>query len=59
MPKVTAVIGEQEVGAAFEARIAAAANQLIENYCVVEHNSCMTLRHGRLNHIFELVGVSY
>jgi hypothetical protein len=57
MPQVTAVIGAQEPRAEFEVRIANAVNLLVGNYNVTEHNACQGLRHGRLNHVFELVGV--
>jgi hypothetical protein len=60
MLKVIVVIGERETKAVFEARIATAANQLVGNYSVPKHHVCSTQpRHGRLNHIFELVGVKY
>jgi hypothetical protein len=59
MLKVTAIIEKQEAGAAFEAQIIAAANQLIGNYYTAEHNACTTLRHGQLNRVFELASVSY
>jgi hypothetical protein len=57
--QVTAVIGEKETLAAFEARVVAAANVLVGNYIPIGHKSCMTqLRHGWLNRVFELVGVT-
>jgi hypothetical protein len=60
MLKVIVVIGERETKAVFKARIATAANQLVGNYSVPKHHVCSTQpRHGRLNHIFELVGVKY
>jgi hypothetical protein len=59
MPMVTPVIRAQETGAAFEARIASTANQLIGNYTTTEHASSATLQHGRPSHVFELTGVSY
>jgi hypothetical protein len=60
MLKVTAVIGKQETGVAFEGRIVAAVNQLVRNYIATENHSCTTqLRHDRLNRVFELAGVSY
>jgi hypothetical protein len=59
MPKVACVIGEQETGGTFEARIAMATNQLVGNYNATEHSACSKLWHGRLNHIFELAGVNY
>jgi hypothetical protein len=59
MPKVTAVIGKQEARAAFQTRIAAVVNRLIGNYCTMEHTACVTLRHGRLNRVFELADMSY
>jgi hypothetical protein len=46
MMKVTPTIGKQESEAAFEARIVAAANLLVGNYCVPEHNSYTGLWHG-------------
>jgi hypothetical protein len=47
MPKVTLIIGKEEMGWTW---IAAAANQLVGNYSAMEHNACaMQLRHGRLN----------
>jgi hypothetical protein len=51
MPQVNPVIGAQDLGAAFEARIANAANLLVGNYNITEHNICKGL------HIFELAGV--
>jgi hypothetical protein len=39
------------------ARVENAANLLVGNYNIVEHNAYQGLRHGRLNRIFELVGV--
>jgi hypothetical protein len=30
-----------------------------QNYSPTEHNACSKLRHGRLNHVFELAGMSY
>jgi hypothetical protein len=46
MPLVAAVIGAQEPGAEFEARITNAVNLLVGNYNVTEHNACQGLRHG-------------
>jgi hypothetical protein len=40
MPQVTAVIGAQEPGAEFEARVTNAMNLLVGNYNVTEHNTC-------------------
>jgi hypothetical protein len=40
MPKVIPIIGKQEAGAAFEAWIAAAVNQLVGNYNATGHNAC-------------------
>jgi hypothetical protein len=57
MPQATAVIGAQEPGAEFEARITNVVNLLVGNYNIIEHNACQGLWHGRLNHVFELVGV--
>jgi hypothetical protein len=57
MPQVTAIIGAQESGAEFEARITNAMNLLVGNYNITEHNACQELRHGWVNHIFELVRV--
>jgi hypothetical protein len=47
----------RESEAAFEGQIVAAANLLVDNHFMTEHNSYMGLRHGRLNHLFELDGV--
>jgi hypothetical protein len=41
----------------FEARIVNAANLLVGNYNVAEHNTYQGLRHGRLNHVSILAGV--
>jgi hypothetical protein len=57
MPQVDTAIRTGESGAEFEARIMNAANLLVGNYNVVEHNAYQELRHGRLNHVFELAGV--
>jgi hypothetical protein len=57
MPLVDAVIGYEESRAKFEARIVNAANLLVDNYNIAEHNAYQGLRHGQLNHIFELAGV--
>jgi hypothetical protein len=57
MPQVTPVIGAQEVGAAFEARMANAASLLVGNYNITEHNAYKGIRHGRLNRVFELASV--
>jgi hypothetical protein len=57
MPNVTPTIGKQKSEAAFKAWIVATANLLVGNYCMMELNSCMGLRHGLLNHVFELAGV--
>jgi hypothetical protein len=35
-----------------------AANQLVGNYSTTEHSTCLKLRHGCLNHIFELAGMN-
>jgi hypothetical protein len=39
MPQVNPVIGVQESGAAFEARILNAVNLLVGNYNITEHNA--------------------
>jgi hypothetical protein len=57
MPKVTPTIGNKESDAAFEAWIVVAANLLVSNYNVAEHNAYTRLRHGQLNRVFEFVGV--
>jgi hypothetical protein len=60
MLKVAAIVRERETDAAFEARIASTANQLVGNYSSVEHRACAgQLHHGRINRIFELAGVKY
>jgi hypothetical protein len=59
IPKVTPIIGKQQSGAAFKVWIIATSNLLVGNYCAMEHNTYMGLRHGRLNHIFELAGLPY
>jgi hypothetical protein len=56
MRQVTLVIGAQELGSAFEVRIAIAACLLVGNYNIVEHNAYQGIRHGRLNRVFELAG---
>jgi hypothetical protein len=55
--QVDAAIGTEESGAKFEARIMNAANLLVGNYNVAEHKAYQGLRHGLLNHIFELTRV--
>jgi hypothetical protein len=52
MPQVDIFIGTQESQAEFEARIASAANLLVGNYNVMEHNAYQGLRHRRLNRVF-------
>jgi hypothetical protein len=59
MPKVTPTIGAQESEAAFEKRIMNAANLLVGNYNIAEHNAYKGLRHRRLSRVFELAGVLY
>jgi hypothetical protein len=60
MSKVTAIIGKQDTGAAFEARIVVAANQLVGNYNMLEHRACVSpLQHSWLNHVKELVDMNY
>jgi hypothetical protein len=59
MPKVTPIIVKHESEAALEAWIVMVANQLVGNYCMMEHNSCTGLQHGRLNCVFELASVHY
>jgi hypothetical protein len=57
MPLITAALEEREYEAMFVARVENAANLLVGNYNIVEHNAYQGLRYGRLNRIFELVGV--
>jgi hypothetical protein len=52
MPQVDIFIGTQESQAEFEVRIASAANLLVGNYNVMEHNAYQGLRHRRLNRVF-------
>jgi hypothetical protein len=59
MPKVTPIIVKQESEAAFEAQIVAASSLPVGNYCITENNTYMGLRHGRINHVFDLSGVHY
>jgi hypothetical protein len=60
MPKVSAIIGKQEMGAAFKTWITAVSNQLVGNYSAIEHNVCATqLQHGQLNRVIELEGMNY
>jgi hypothetical protein len=59
MPQVNTVIGTKESGAEFEARIRNATNLLVGKYNVAEYNAYQGLRHGRLNHVFELAEVLY
>jgi hypothetical protein len=60
MSKVTAIIGKQDTGVAFEARIVVAANQLVGNYNMLEHRACVSpLQHSRLNDVKELVDMNY
>jgi hypothetical protein len=49
MPQVTPIIGEQELGSTFEARIATVACLIVSNYNIVEHNAYKGLCHGRMN----------
>jgi hypothetical protein len=57
MLKVTPTIGAQESEAAFDKRIVNAANLLVDNYNIIEHNAYKGHRHGQLNHVFELVSL--
>jgi hypothetical protein len=57
MPDVIPIIGAEELGATFEARIASAASLLVGNYNMSEHNAYKGLWHGQLNRVFELAGV--
>jgi hypothetical protein len=59
MPQVTPVIGAQELGSTFEARIATASYLLVGNYNIAEHNAYKGRHHGRLNRVFKLAGVLY
>jgi hypothetical protein len=56
-PQITAAIGERESEAKFVARIKKSMNLLDGKYNIAEHKANHGLRHGRLNHIFGLVGV--
>jgi hypothetical protein len=47
-------IGTKETEVTFETQIVNAANLLVGNYNVVEHNAYTGLQHGRLNRAFEL-----
>jgi hypothetical protein len=49
MPQVTPVIGVQEQGMTFEARIMNTASLLVGNYNIIEHNACKGIRYGWLN----------
>jgi hypothetical protein len=42
MPKVTAIIAEQEMEASFDARIASATNQSVGNYNSTQHRTGMS-----------------
>jgi hypothetical protein len=57
MPQVTPVIGAQELGATFEARITNVASLLVGNYNITKHNAYKGLRHRRLNQVFDLASV--
>jgi hypothetical protein len=46
MPQVTAVIGVQERGVEFKARIVSVTNLLVGNYNITEHNTCQWFWHG-------------
>jgi hypothetical protein len=60
MQKVTDVFTARETEAMFEVRIASMTNQFIRNYSSTEHRACVgQLHHGRLNRVFDLVGVNY
>jgi hypothetical protein len=54
MPRIATAIGEQETGDKFNARIEKNANKVIGRYNLAEHTAYQGLRHGRLNHVFEL-----
>jgi hypothetical protein len=49
MPQVTPVIGVQEQGMTFEARIVNTASLLVGNYNITKHNACKGIRYGWLN----------
>jgi hypothetical protein len=57
MPQITPPIGEKDYVGAFVAPVEKAANVLVGRYNIMEHNSYKGLWHGRINRIFELVGV--
>jgi hypothetical protein len=59
MPQITTAIGQRESEAKFVALIKNAANLLVGKHNIVEHKSYQGLRHGWLNHIFQLAGVLY
>jgi hypothetical protein len=46
MPKVNPIIAKEESEAAFEARIIATTNLLVDNYCIIEHNAYTRLQNG-------------
>jgi hypothetical protein len=52
LSKVPTDMGEQEMDAEFEVRVAKAANHLVVNYSLVEHRACIDqLRHGRQSYL--------
>jgi hypothetical protein len=57
MPQVNPIIRAQGPEADFVAWIVNATNLLVGNYNITEHNAYKGLRGGRLNRVFELVGV--
>jgi AmiR/NasT family two-component response regulator len=57
MSQVTPIVGAQESGLSFVARITNAASLLVGNYNIAEQNAYKGLRHGRVNHMFELAGM--
>jgi hypothetical protein len=57
MPQITAVIREREPEDKFVVCIEDVANELVGRYNITEHNAYLGLRHGWLNHIFELTEI--
>jgi hypothetical protein len=57
MQQINAAIGTEESRAEFEVCIVNAANLLVGNSNIMEHNAYQGLQHGWLNRVFMLVGV--
>jgi hypothetical protein len=56
MPQIGTAIAERESPAKFAAQIEKAANELVGQYNLTEHNAYQGLCHGQINRVFEIVG---